>query len=198
MEIIVTCVFLLILTAVGAAVYLIYIYNSLVRLRQSYSSVFSNVDVQLLYRYDLIPQIVAAAKSYMDYEGTTFKEVVEARQNGMAASSIDDKVAADKRMTAALGQLRVTFENYPGLKANEQFQTLMRELSDTENKLAAARRSVNSAAKEYNIACELFPNVLVAKRFGHEKVPMFDITDAGVDKAAALKAPNVGAMLGNK
>jgi len=174
------------------ALAVISIYNSLIRLRQEREQAFANVDVQLQQRFDMIPQLVEAVKAYMDHENKTLTEVINARSDGLSASTIDDKIAADKKLTAAMGQLKVTVEAYPQLKANENFTELQKEIADTENKLAAARRFFNTATKEYNTACEVFPNVLFAGAFGHHKETMFDV---GPDRAAVTQRPQIGAIL---
>jgi len=168
------------------------IYNSLVRLRQNREQAFANVDVQLQQRFDMIPQLVEAVKAYMDHENKTLTDVIQARNDGMSAATIDDKIAADKRLTAAMGQLKVTVEAYPQLKANGNFTELQKEIADTENKLAAARRFFNTATKEYNTACEVFPNVVFAGMFGHHREAMFDV---GPDRAAVTQRPQVGAIM---
>jgi len=182
--------FLIIIAVCALAV--VSIYNLLIRLRQEREQAFANVDVQLQQRFDMIPQLVEAVKAYMDHENKTLAEVIRARSDGLTASTIDDKIAADKKLTAAMGQLKVTVEAYPQLKANENFTELQKEIADTENKLAAARRFFNTATKEYNTACEVFPNVLFAGAFGHHKETMFDV---GTDRAAVTQRPQVGAIL---
>jgi heat shock protein HtpX len=174
--------------------FLVLTYNSLARLRQNREGAFANVDVQLVHRYDVIPQLVDAAKAYIDRGDQAIEGVVAARDAAFAAFSIDDKIRADKRVSAALSGFKSACDSNPALKASGKFSTLMREIADTENKLAAARRFFNAATKEYNTACDLFPNILFAGMLGHCKGAWFDMADVGVDRDAANRRPRVGAM----
>jgi LemA protein len=175
-------VFLLILYAIG-------VYNRLVRLRNNREQSFADIDVQLKQRHDLIPQLVDAVKGYMKHEKELLTELTEARAGAMRASSIDDKIAAENRLTGALGGLKVAVEAYPDLKANQNFMHLQEEISDIENKLAAARRFFNSATKELNNAIEVFPANVFAGMFGFKREQMFDL---GTEQRATLdQAPKL-------
>ncbi len=156
---------------------LISAYNRLVRLRNNRENAFADIDVQLRQRHDLIPQLVDAVKGYMKHERELLTEVTEARANAMNAGSINDKIAAESRLSNALGGLQVAVEAYPDLKASQNFMNLQEEISDVENKLAAARRFFNSATKELNISVQSFPSNLVAGMFGFHKELMFDLGD---------------------
>lgn len=153
------------------------LYNSLVRLRNRRQNAFADIDVQLRQRHDLVPQLVETVKGYATHERELLLKVTEARTAAMAATSIDDKIVAEQKLTAALQGLKVQVEAYPDLKANQNFLQLQEELSDIENKLAAARRFFNGATTEYNNAVETFPGNLLARSFGFNREIFFDLGD---------------------
>ncbi len=172
------------------AVVLIFIYNRLVALRQTRNNAFSDIDVQLKQRYDLVPQLVETVKGYAAHEKETFENVTNARaQVGAAKGATGERVAAENVLGGALMGLLAVAENYPDLKADQNFQNLMNELSDIENKIAAARRFFNNATSEYNTAVEQFPAVLVANSFGFSKEEFFELDEA--EAALVHKAPEV-------
>ncbi len=165
------------------------LYNRLVVLRNNRENAFADIDVQLKQRLDLIPQLVEAVKAYMKHESTVLTNVTNARTSAMQANTINDKIAAEAQMSSALQGLKVAVEAYPDLKANQSFVQLQEEISDIENKLAAARRFFNSATKELNNAVETFPSNLLADMFGFKREPMFDL---GTDqRAKADDAPKL-------
>ena len=144
----------LIITIVIIVVLLLFfmsVYNRLVRFRNNRENAFADIDVQLKQRHDLIPQLVEAVKGYMKHESETLTKITQARTAAMSAQSIDQKIAAENQLSAALRGLTVSVEAYPDLKANANFMQLQEEMADIENKLAAVRRYFNSATKEYNI-----------------------------------------------
>ena len=153
----------------------VFAYNSLVKLRNNRENAFSDIDVQLKQRYDLIPQLVDAVKGYMTHEREVLERVTQARTAAMSAQTMTDKIAADGQMSSALGRLMIASEAYPDLKANSSFTHLQQEIADMENKLAAARRYFNNATKELNNSIETFPSNLVAGAFGFRKEPMFEL-----------------------
>lgn len=163
-------------------------YNKLVKLRNNRENAFADIDVQLKQRYDLIPQLVETVKGYAKHEKETLAKVVELRNQAIAASSIDDKVDANNKLSGLLSGLRVTLEAYPELKANQNFMQLQEEMSDIENKLAAVRRYFNSTTKELNNAVQSFPSNIIASIFGFKKAEMFDL---GTDRSTLDKAPTV-------
>lgn len=169
--------------------WLVGIYNNLVKLKNNRENAFANIDVQLKQRYDLIPQLVASVKGYADHEKEVLQKVTEARAAAMGATSINDKVQADNALSGALAGLKVVLENYPELKANQNFLQLQFEISDVENKLAAVRRFFNSATKELNTAVETFPSNIFAKMFGFSKQPMFEVSVQ--DRVVLDKAPEI-------
>ena len=164
------------------------LYNRLVRLRNGREQAFADVDVQLRQRHDLIPQLVEAVRGYMVHERGTLTEITEARANAMKATSINEKIAAETRLSTALDGLRVQVEAYPDLKASQNFLDLQNEISDVENKIAAARRFFNSATKELNVATELFPSNLIATLFNFKREPMFEL---GENRATIEEPPQI-------
>ena len=168
------------------AIFLISLYNRLVKLRNNRENAFADIDVQLRQRHDLIPQLIDTVKGYMKHEEKVLTAVTEARANAMNASSIDDKIKAENQLTSALGGLKVAVEAYPDLKASQNFMQLQEEISDVENKLAAARRFFNSATKELNNAVEVFLSNIVAGMFGFKREVMFDL---GEDSREQMEEP---------
>lgn len=169
----------IILGILGAlALFLIIIYNRLVALRQNRRNAFADIDVQLKQRYDLIPNLVETVKGYATHEKGVLENVTQARANAMHAQSIGERAKAEQALGAAMMQLLAVAENYPDLKANQNFLSLQSELSDIENKIAAARRFFNNATSEYNTAIEQFPAVLIAGMLGFKQEEFFDLGEA--------------------
>jgi LemA protein len=164
------------------------VYNRLIRLRNNREQAFADIDVQLRQRHDLIPQLVDSVKGYMGHERGVLTEITDARANAMKATTINDKIAAEGRLSAALEGLKVSVEAYPDLKASQNFMELQNEISDIENKLAAARRFFNSATKELNVAIEVFPSNLVAILFNFKRETMFELGD---QRATAEQPPKI-------
>jgi len=156
-------------------IFVIFLYNRLIKLKNNRENAFADVDVQLKQRLDLIPQLVESVKAYMKHESTVLSDITNARANAIKATSIEEKIVAESQLTSALQGLKVAVEAYPDLKASQNFMQLQEEISDIENKLAASRRFFNSATKELNIAIETFPSNLIANRFGFKREPMFDL-----------------------
>ncbi len=178
---------LLIIIAV-AALLAVSLYNRLVKLRNNRENAFADIDVQLKQRLDLVPQLVEAVKAYMKHESTVLTEITKARASAIEAKGIDEKIAADGRLSSALQGLRVAVEAYPDLKASNNFMQLQEEISDIENKLAAARRFFNSATRELNNAVETFPSNLIAGMFGFKRETMYDL---GETRAQAEETPKL-------
>jgi LemA protein len=158
--------------------WIIMIYNQLVAMRQRVNQSFADIDVQLKQRHDLIPNLVETVKGYAGHERGTLEAVVKARQTAMAAPGVEQKVVAENMLSGALRQLFALSEAYPDLKANANFQQLQSELSDIENKLAAARRFFNNAVQEYNTGIQNFPAVLFAGALGFREQAFFDLGEA--------------------
>lgn len=154
------------------------LYNRLVKLRNNREQAFADIDVQLRQRHDLIPQLVEAVKGYMVHEKGVLTEITNARANAMKASTINEKIVAETRLSTALDGLKVSVEAYPDLKASQNFMDLQNEISDIENKIAAARRFFNSATKEMNVATEIFPSNIIATLFNFKREPMFELGEA--------------------
>lgn len=169
-------------------VMVISLYNKLVKLRNNREQAFADVDVQLKQRHDLIPQLVDSVKGYMGHERGVLTEITEARSNAMKATTINEKIAAENRLSTALDGLKVSVEAYPDLKASQNFLELQNEISDIENKIAAARRFFNSATKELNVATEMFPSNLIATLFNFKREPMFEL---GAQRAEAEQPPKI-------
>ena len=169
-------------------IWFISMYNGLVKLRNNRENAFANIDVQLKQRFDLVPQLVNTIKGYATHEKEVLEKVTAARAAAMSATTIDEKVAADKAMSSALSGLKVSLEAYPELKANQNFLQLQTELSDIENKLAAARRFFNSATREFNNACEVFPSNILAGMFKFKRAAMYEATE---NRETLEKAPEV-------
>ena len=169
-------------------VWAISLYNRLVKLRNSREQAFADVDVQLKQRHDLIPQLVESVRGYMQHERGVLTEVTEARANAMKATTINEKIQAEGRLSTALEGLKVSVEAYPDLKASQNFLDLQNEISDVENKIAAARRFFNSATKEINVATEVFPSNIVATLFTFKREPMFELGD---QRAAVEQPPQI-------
>jgi len=164
------------------------LYNRLVKLRNNRGQAFADVDVQLKQRHDLIPQLVESVRGYMQHERGVLTEVTEARANAMKATTINEKIQAEGRLSSALEGLKVSVEAYPDLKASQNFLDLQNEISDVENKIAAARRFFNSATKELNVATEVFPSNIVATLFNFRREPMFELGD---QRAAVEQPPQI-------
>jgi LemA protein len=163
---------------VVAVFWVITIYNGLVAMRQRVSQAFADVDVQLKLRHDLIPNLVETVKGYAAHERGTLDEVVKARNAAVSAQGPTDKAAAENMLSGALRQLFALSENYPNLKANENFQQLQTEITDIENKIAASRRFFNNAVQEYNTGIQQFPAALFAASFGFHPQTFFDVGEA--------------------
>ncbi len=164
-------------------------YNGLVKLRNNRENAFANIDVQLKQRFDLVPQLVSTVKGYATHEKETLDKVTSARAAAMNATTVDEKVQADKALSGALAGLRISLEAYPELKANQNFLQLQNEISDVENKLASTRRYFNAATRELNNAIETFPSSIIAGMKGFTKQPMFEVPKD--ERAAYDKAPEI-------
>ena len=164
-------------------------YNRFVSQRQLIKDAWANIDTELRRRYDLIPNLVESVRGYASHERTVFENVTRARAAAASATgSPAAQAAAEGPLVAALRQLFAVVENYPDLKANQNFQQLQSELSDIENKLAAARRFFNNAVQEYNTGIQQFPAALFAASLGFTPRTFFDV---GEERAVVEKAPQV-------
>jgi len=155
--------------------WLISVYNGLVGLRQRVNQSFADIDVQLKQRHDLIPNLVETVKGYATHEKSTLDAVIQARNSALSAQGPGQQAAAEGALSGALGRLIALSEAYPDLKANTNFQQLQSELSDIENKLAAARRFFNNSVSEYNASIQAFPAVFFAANLGFSQREFFDV-----------------------
>jgi LemA protein len=163
------------------------IYNRMVALRQRVSQAYADIDVQLKQRHDIVPNLVEVVKGYATHEKETLDAVIQARNSAVTAGGGPAAhAAAEGQLSTALGRLFALSEAYPDLKANTNFQQLQAELSDIENKIAAARRFYNNAVTEFNTSIEQFPAVLFASTFGFQRADVFDL---GTETRIALDAP---------
>lgn len=177
------------LALVAAVLYVIMLYNRLVALRRACGNSFADIDVQLKQRADLIPNLVETVKGYAGHEKQVLENITKARADAMSARTQGERIAAEGQLSTALANLYAVSENYPDLKANQNFLSLQAELSDIENKVAAARRFMNSTATEYNTAIEQFPAVLIARQFGFSPSELWQVSES--ERASVSSAPAV-------
>jgi LemA protein len=160
--------------------WVVYTYNKLVTLRNRFRNAWSQIDVQLRRRYDLIPNLVETVKGYAAHEKEVFENVSEARSAAMGAGTVKEQQGAENILTGALKSLFAVAEAYPELKANENFMMLQEELAGTESKIAYARQFYNDTVMEYNTTRETFPSSFVAGTFGFRPQDFFEIEEATV------------------
>lgn len=160
---------------VAIVLWIIWMYNKFIRLRNRTNEAWADIDVQLKRRYDLIPNLVNSVKGYAKHEAETLQKVTEARTQAMNAGTIGEQGKAENMLTGALKSLFAVSESYPDLKANQNFLQLQNELSDTENKIQAARRFYNGNVRDINTAIESFPNSMIANTFRFGKHDFFEL-----------------------
>jgi len=166
---------LILLIVIGVvALWIVGVYNGLITLRNRVDEAWSDIDVQLKRRYDLIPNLINTVKGYAAHEKEVFEKVTQARTMAMGAGSTQHKAEAENMLSGALKSLFAVSEAYPDLKANQNFLELQRELTDTEDKIQAARRFYNGNARDFNIKIELFPNNIVAGMMNFTKREFFE------------------------
>lgn len=178
--------FVLLAVVVVVALWLIATYNGLVRLNTQTEEAWSDIDVQLKRRYDLIPNLINTVKGYAAHESGVFEKVSQARATAMGAQSPQDKAVAENALSSTLKSLFAVTEAYPELKANENFLKLQDELSDTENKIQAARRFYNGNVRDLNIKLQVFPTNLIANMLGFKARAFF-----GLENEAERQVPEV-------
>jgi len=189
-----TAVWILLGLVVIVVIWGVMTYNRLVALKTQVANGWSQIDVQLKRRYDLIPNLVEAAKDYMGYEQETLRQVIEARNSAVKANAgggmpTSEAVAAEAALTASVGKFFALSENYPDLKANQTVQQLMEELTSTENKIGFARQFYNDSATGYNTAVLSFPGNLIAGRYDFRQAELWRVAEA--ERAAVDAAPKV-------
>ncbi len=180
-----TIIYVLLGAAAAVVLWIIVSYNNFIRLIQRTKEAWADIDVQLKRRYDLIPNLVETVKGYATHERSTFDSVTEARAKAMSATTPAEKGAAENMLSDTLKSLFAVSEAYPDLKANTNFLALQSELSDTENKIQAARRFYNGNVRDLNTAMQVFPGNIIAGQFHFEKRDFFELTEA----EAAAKEP---------
>ncbi|HDH31475.1 MAG TPA: LemA family protein [Candidatus Wolfebacteria bacterium] len=164
--------------AIVIVLWAITVFNGLIRKRFRTKEAWSDIDVQLKRRYNLIPNLIETVKGYAAHEREVFEKVTEARTRAMGAKTIEEHGKAENMLSGALKTLFAVSENYPQLKANENFLELQRELTDTENKIQAARRFYNTNVRDFNIKIDSFPSNIVAKIFQFKKRDFFEIEES--------------------
>jgi len=183
---------------IAAIIMIVSIYNSMVTFRNRYKNAYSQIDVQLKRRYNLIPNLVETAKGYMQHEKETLEAVIKARNSALSASkkasenpgdaaSMAGLAGAEALLTGSLGKLFALSENYPDLKANQNMMQLSEELSSTENRISFARQAFNDAVTIYNTACEKFPNNMISNMFNFKQAQLLESTESPEER----KAPKV-------
>ena len=178
----------IILIVVGAIVlWVVFTYNRLITLRNRVKEAWSDIDVQLKRRYDLIPNLVATVKGYAAHESGVFERVTEARTRAMGAQTIKEKGEAENILSGALKTLFAVSENYPQLRASGNFLELQRELTDTEDKIQAARRFYNGTAMDLNNKVESFPANIIASSFNFKQAEFFQLEEAGAKEPVKVK-----------
>lgn len=180
-------IWILLALVVIALVWGVGIYNGLVQLRQNVKNGWSQIDVQLHRRHDLIPNLVETAKGYLKHESSTLENVIKARQMAVDAKSIQDKMQAENMLTSTLRSLFAVTENYPDLKANGQMIKVHEEITSTENRIAFARQYYNDEVNRLNTAVQVFPDSVVANAFGFKQEEFFRIEDPAVAQAPQVK-----------
>jgi LemA protein len=167
-------------------IFVIAVYNVLIRLRNQVDNAWSQIDVQLKRRHDLIPNLVETAKGYMQHERGTFEAITEARSRAMGAKSVSEASKAEGALGEALSKFMLVVENYPDLKANQNFLSVQEELTSTENKISFARQSYNDQVLFFNNKIQMFPSNIVANMFNFGKRDFFEL-----ESAAEKEVPKV-------
>lgn len=168
-------------------IWVVFAYNRFVRLVNQAKEAWSDIEVQLKRRYDLIPNVVETVKGYAAHERGVLENVTKARTQAMGAQTLEEHAQAENALSSTLKTLFAVSENYPDLKANANFLDLQRELADTENKIQAARRFYNANVRDLNIAIESFPSNIIGRMFGFGKMQLFDLGEEAARAPVAVK-----------
>jgi LemA protein len=171
------CLIVLVFVAVFAAIWAIWRYNNLVSLKYQVANAWKQIDVQLKRRHDLIPNLIAAVRGEMQFEQDTLEKVIAARNSAIAARGVAETAEKENVLTQTLSRLFALAENYPNLKANESVNTLMEELTSTENRIGFARQFYNDVATRFNTAQQVFPDSIIARTFNFQPVELYEITE---------------------
>jgi LemA protein len=180
---------LIVILAIGLVLvgWVIGAYNGLVRRRNEGKNAWAQIDVQLKRRHDLIPNLVETAKGYMQHERGTLEAVTKARGAAVSAQGPAQAIEAEKGLTAALSKFLMVVEQYPDLKANQNFLALQEELASTENKISFARQYYNDSVMQYNTATQTVPTNIIAGMFHFEQMPLFEVTDEAERQAPQVR-----------
>ncbi len=163
------------------------LYNALVQLRNRVKNAWSQIDVQLKRRHDLIPNLVETVKGYAAHESSVLENVTKARSQAVQAGSVDEKAKAEMELTGALGRLMLVVEQYPDLKANQNFLALQEELTSTENKISFSRQFYNDSVMHYNTRIQTVPSNIISGMFGFAEEPFFELEDQAAREAPQVK-----------
>ncbi|MFO7526862.1 MAG: LemA family protein [Ignavibacteriaceae bacterium] len=168
---------IIVVVIVALVLFLISIYNALIRLRNQVKNAWSQIDVQLKRRHDLIPNLIETVKGYMTHERATLENITKARSQAVQAEGVGAKAKAEGELTSALGKFNLVVENYPDLKANQNFLSLQEELTSTENRISFARQAYNDQVLFFNNKIQMFPSNIVAGMFSFKEEEFFQIED---------------------
>jgi LemA protein len=169
--------FVVLIILLVVALYVISLYNTLVKIRNQVRNAWAQIDVQLKRRHDLIPNLVEVVKDYMAYEQETLIKVVEARSKAISAQGVAETSKAENQLTGALKSLFAVFERYPDLKANQNVMSLQEELTSTENKIAFARQYYNDSVMRINNQIQVFPSSIIASMFGFQQEQYYEVPE---------------------
>ncbi len=172
-----TALLIILAIVVIAVLFVVAMYNSLVRLRNQVRNAWSQIDVQLKRRHDLIPNLVETAKGYMKHERETLDSVTQARSKAVSAGTVGEKANAEGALSGAIGRFMLVVENYPDLKANQNFLALQEELTSTENKIGFSRQNYNDQVLFYNNKIQMFPSNVIAGMFNFKAEEFFELED---------------------
>lgn len=182
-----TLLWIVVAVVAVAIIWLISAFNGLVILKNRAKEAYADIDVQLKRRYDLIPNLVETVKGYAAHEKELFEKVTQARASAMSAKGMAEKAGAENALTDTLKSLFAVAESYPDLKASQNFLELQREITDTEDKIQAARRFYNTNVRDLSIKIESFPDNIIAKVFGFGKMELFQATNEKEREAVSVK-----------
>lgn len=178
---------IILVIAIVVIIWLVVVYNGLVRRKTRANEAWADIEVQLKRRHNLIPNLVETVKGYAVHEKEVLERVTQSRTQAMQAKGKAEKAASENNLKDALKSILAVAENYPDLKANRNFLHLQEELSDTEDKIQAARRFYNSNVRDYNIKLEVFPNNLIAKTFKFKPMEFFELGEPAIGKTPSVK-----------
>jgi len=178
-----TALLIILAVLVLGFLFIVGMYNALVRLRNQVKNAWSQIDVQLKRRHDLIPNLVETARGYMKHERETLESVTQARSRAVGAGTVQEKASAESELSGALGRFMLVVENYPDLKANQNFLALQEELTSTENRIGFARQNYNDQVLSYNNKIQMFPSNVVAGIFNFKPEDFFEIEAKGEREA---------------